>query len=405
MNRFNKKLYYKYFDLYRISSFLNDNKEEERSLVIMRKIKEAEKLGLDLSKDEYLCSIENDNDLKAEVIEFRSFGLITAIEKYKENVPDWIKSIILPDFFDPKWLSEQIKKNNIKTKEELCQLFKCKEISDTIGIDQAYLYIHFVNHADWNDFPINYARKYNENDIIENEYLGVNIKGNFHNHSSFSDGIYTIRELKDIAYSNHREYIGISDHTKKLNGITDETLVDQHKIIDSLNLETSCKILKSAECEVLSDGSLDLSEQSLKLLDYTIIAIHRDTCQIKPIVEKRLIKAIENPFSNILAHPSARLFQKKVELCVDMYKIIDACAANNVAIEINGDPERLDLDLKYISYALEKGVMVTFDSDTHLPNSFKNINNAIHIARDFNIPPELCLNTKNLAELRDIFKK
>ena len=118
MNRFNKKLYYKYFDLYRISSFLNDNKEEERSLVIMRKIKEAEKLGLDLSKDEYLCSIENDNDLKAEVVEFRSFGLITAIEKYKENVPDWIKSIILPDFFDPKWLSEQIKKNNIKTKEE-----------------------------------------------------------------------------------------------------------------------------------------------------------------------------------------------------------------------------------------------------------------------------------------------
>ena len=80
--------------------------------------------------------------------------------------------------------------------------------------------------------------------------MGVNIKGNFHNHSSFSDGIYTIRKLKDIAYSNHREYIGISDHTKKLNGITDETLVDQHKIIDSLNLETSCKILKSAECEV-----------------------------------------------------------------------------------------------------------------------------------------------------------
>ena len=88
-----------------------------------------------------------------------------------------------------------------------------------------------------------------------------------------------------------------------MNGITDETLADQHKIIDSLNLETSCKILKSAECEVLSDGSLDLSEQSLKSLDYTIIAIHRDTCQIKPIVEKRLIKAIENPFSN-----SSRLF-------------------------------------------------------------------------------------------------
>lgn len=405
MNRFNKKLYYKYFDLYRISSFLNDNREEERSLVIMKKIKEAETRGLDLSIEEYLCSAENDNDFKAEVIEFRSSGLIMSIEKYKEKVPDWIKSILLPDFFDPKWLSEQIQTNSIKTKDELCQLFNSNKISDKIGIDQAYLYFHFVIHSDWNDFPINYARKYNENDILEKEYMGVNIKGNFHNHSTFSDGIYTIRELMAIAISNHREYIGISDHTKRMNGITDETLAEQHKIIDNLNKETSCKILKSAECEILSDGTLDLTEQSLRSLDYTIIAIHRDTCQIKPIVEKRLIKAIESPFSNILAHPSARLFQKKVELCVDMYKIIDACAANNVAIEINGDPERLDLDLKYISYALEKGVMVTFDSDTHLPNSFKNINNAIHIAHDFNIPPELCLNTKNLAELRDIFQK
>ena len=92
-------------------------------------------------------------------------------------------------------------------------------------------------------------------------------------------------------------------------------------------------------------------------------------------------------------------------MCVDMYKIIDACIANGVAVEINGDPDRLDLDPKYINYALNKGAMFTLDSDTHLANSIYNINNATKIAYDYHIPAERCLNTMGLSELKTFFSK
>lgn len=363
------------------------------------------KNGFDLSIEGNIHSMRLDHDVYSEIKEFRTPGKIASIEKYMENVPDWIKRIILPDFFDLKWLSEIIHIHDIKSKEELCRLFKSKKCSEMVGSELAYLYYHFVMHSDWKEFPVQYACKYTNDDLLESKYMGVPLKGNFHNHSTFSDGIYSIHELKDLAIKNDREYIGISDHTQRLLGVTDDTLVEQHRIIEGLNLKSQCKILKSVECEILSDGALDLSEKSLKSLDYTIIAIHRDTCQAKSTAEKRLIKAIENPYANILAHPSARLYKKKIELCVDMYMIIDACVANNVAIEINGDPDRLDLDPKYISYALNKGAMFTIDSDTHLPNSFKHINNALHIANDYHIPPDLCLNTKSVTELSAFFRK
>ena len=124
---------------------------------------------------------------------------------------------------------------------------------------------------------------------------------------------------------------------------------------------------------------------------------------MKKEAEHRLITAIENEYTSILAHPSSRILNKKVELFVDMYKIIDACIANNVIIEINGDPSRLDLDPKYIKYALEKGAIFSLDADTHTSNGFKNINNAIQMALDSNIPSDRIINTFDLVKLKDTF--
>lgn len=120
-------------------------------------------------------------------------------------------------------------------------------------------------------------------------------------------------------------------------------------------------------------------------------------------MESRLIKAIENPLTKILAHPSARIYKKKPPVNVDMHKIIDACIQNNIVIEINGDPSRLDLDPKYIGYALDKGAYFSVDSDTHSLNGFFNINNSILIARELNIPPERCINTFTSSELDEFF--
>lgn len=144
---------------------------------------------------------------------------------------------------------------------------------------------------------------------------------------------------------------------------------------------------------------------TLSKLDYVIVACHRDEMMSKKDATNRIIKAIENKHSNILAHPLARLYQKKVGLYLDMHKVIDACIANQVAIEINGDPDRLDLSPEYIGYAINNGAMFTIDSDTHTEHSFKNINNAIRIAEDKLIPAEKILNIKPLNELKLFFYK
>ena len=405
MIRFNKKLYYKYFDLYRLSSFLKDTIEVNRSQTVMKIIKEADKIGIDLSDQNELCLINIDKLTKDEIILFKETNSIPLIERYYSKVEDWIKYIILPDFFDIDFLSDIFSSKNIRTREELISYFSSKTYKELFGIENAELYCHYVEQSDWCSFPIKYARKYTEQDSLDKKYKGISIKGIFHNHTIYSDGIYSIEDLKDIAISNNFEYLGISDHTRSMFGISDESISEQHDKIDSLNMNTTCRILKSAECEILNNGDLDLNNDSLSKLDYTIIAIHKQINQVKRIAEQRLIKAIENPYSNILAHPSGRLYKRKVGMCVDMYKIIDACIANGVAVEINGDPDRLDLDPKYINYALNKGAMFTLDSDTHLANSIYNINNATKIAYDYHISAERCLNTMGLSELKTFFSK
>ena len=405
MIKFNKKLYYKYFDFYRLSSFLKDTIEVNRSQTVMKIVKEADKMGLDLSDRNQLCLLNIDTLIKDEIILFKETNSIPLIERYYSKVEDWIKYIILPDFFDIDFLSDIFSSNNIRTREELMSYFSSKSFMEAYGAENAELYYHYVEHSDWCSFPIKYAKRYSAQDSLDNKYKDISIKGNFHNHTIYSDGIYNIKELMDIAISNNYEYLGISDHTQAMAGISDKSILEQHDKIDALNKNSTCRILKSAECEILNNGNLDLNNDSLSKLDYTIIAIHKQINQVKRIAEQRLIKAIENPYSNILAHPSGRLYKRKVGMCVDMYKIIDACIANNVAIEINGDPDRLDLDPRYIKYALDKGAMFTFDSDTHLANSFYNINNATKIAYDYHIPAERCLNTMGLSELKTFFSK
>lgn len=142
-----------------------------------------------------------------------------------------------------------------------------------------------------------------------------------------------------------------------------------------------------------------------KELDYLIIGAHRNEIMSKKEATRRLIRAVENPNSNILAHPQSRIYQKKVGLYLDIHMIIDACRENSVVIEINGDPDRLDLSPEHIEYAVKKGIIFSLDSDTHTENSFKNINNAIKIAEAAHIPPEQILNVQPMPKLKSIFDK
>lgn len=390
MDKFRKKLARKYNELYRIALFLGNDelgKKAENTMRIIRHNNDLEILP----------------EFEKEIKEFRDTGLIQFIEDYSNQVEEWLRLLIISNYFDLEVLKDVFSKNTISNQQDLINYFLSSEFVDIHGKNKASLNAHFVRKSFDQTFPVRFSESYDTNSQYLVQLHNTEIKGNFHNHSKYSDGRCSICDLQEMANELGREYIGISDHSN--NFIIDEHIYKQHAEIDSLNTYGKTRILKSVECEILIDGSLELKQEVLEIMDYVIIAVHDELNMFKKDAEHRLIKAIENPISSILAHPSARTYHRDAGLFVDMHKIIDACAANNVAIEINGDPFRLDLDPQYIDYALSKGIVFTLDSDTHDSSDFKNINNAINIAESYHIPPERCLNTFTLSQLLKYFEK
>ena len=406
MIRSNKKLYYKYFDLMRVSQFLNDKEQFLRASIIISIIQsnfETEILALPRHG---LKEIGFDDITIKELDEYRETGDIQSINKTVNRLERWIQLIVLPDFLNIDLITNVFREEGITSKRQLIDYFKSQKSIERLGKDSSELYAFFVENMDGCFFPHQYRKKYSIKDMILSKVSGNKIWGNFHNHTQYSDGKCTIPELKNLAKSCERTYIGISDHTKRVKGVNEEEIIQQHQEIEKLNkLNANVTVLKSLECEILPDGKLDISDDYLKKCDYVIAAVHSDMRMTKPDATKRVIKAVENIHTNILAHPSSRIYLKNVGLYLDMIKIIDACIANNVTIEINGDADRLDLDPKYIGYALNKGAYFTVDSDTHSFEGFRNINNAIRIAEDNHIPSERILNTYKKEELECLFFK
>ncbi|MGE9314451.1 helix-hairpin-helix domain-containing protein [Niabella sp. CJ426] len=195
------------------------------------------------------------------------------------------------------------------------------------------------------------------------------IRGIIHNHSTWSDGVNTIEELATDLIKNRFEYFVISDHSKTAayaNGLSEDRILQQHQQIDELNKKLApFKIFKSIESDILNDGNLDYSNEVLASFDLVIASVHSNLYMKEDKAIQRLIKAIENSHTTILGHPTGRLLLSRNGYPIDHKKIIDACAANKVAIEINANPHRLDLDWQWISYAMEKGVLLSVNPDAH----------------------------------------
>jgi|SRR5574344_587700 histidinol phosphatase-like PHP family hydrolase len=403
MFKFNKKLFYKYFDLYRVSWFLNDVNQKKRADFNMALIHNNSDTDFQNISSFILEKLGFDRMSISEIQQFQQSRTIQYINDYKKQIEPWILDLILQDFFDLDLLNATFKTESIKNKSELIAFFNSEKANTIYGTELSNLYAHYITKADGSDFPLEFVSSNNHSIPLLSTINGQPILGNFHNHSIYSDGECNIKELQKMAEVANREYIGISDHSQIMNGLNDRKIIEQHKEISALNKQ-GCKILRSIECEILSDGTLDLSDELLNRMSYVIIAVHHNMNMKKYEANNRLIKAIENRFSSIIAHPSARLYRRKVELFVDMEKIIDACVANKVVIEINGDPERLDLDPKYIEYAVNRGAMFSLDSDTHSMSGFNYINNAIRIAEYCHIPAERCINTFKIRELESVLK-
>ncbi len=224
------------------------------------------------------------------------------------------------------------------------------------------------------------------------------IKGLIHFHTQFSDGVATPEEMVEEAVKQGLIYQVISDHSKTAvyaNGLTENRILQQHDEIIKLR-KKGYNLFHSIESDILPDGNLDYDEEVLKSLDFVIASVHSRFDMTKEEMTSRIIKAIENPYTDLIGHVSGRVLLRRKAYELDIYKILDACVANDVAIEINSAPSRLDLDWRYIYYAREKGCKFSIDPDAHATSEISVIKYGVKIARKGGIQKEEVINAMDL---------
>jgi len=235
------------------------------------------------------------------------------------------------------------------------------------------------------------------------------LKGTLHNHSTSSDGVNTLEEMALYSRDQLRlEYFGICDHSKSAfyaSGLGIEQVLQQMEEVGSLNKKLqNFHVFKGIESDILNDGSLDYPEEILEKFDFVVASIHSNLRMPEEKAMERLIKAIENPYTTILGHPTGRLLLSRNGYPVDYKKMIDACAANGVVIEINANPLRLDMDWRWHQYALEKGVWLSINPDAHRTTGLWDMHYGIHVARKGGLSKEQCLNALSATEIGAFFK-
>ncbi|MGV8878323.1 MAG: helix-hairpin-helix domain-containing protein [Sphingobacteriaceae bacterium] len=234
------------------------------------------------------------------------------------------------------------------------------------------------------------------------------LKGALHNHSTWSDGVNTLEEMALYCRDKLKlEYLGICDHSKSAfyaNGLSIERVLQQQEEIDHLNKKLlHFHIFKGIESDILNDGALDYPEEILLKFDFVVASVHANLKMKEEKATARLIKAVENPYTTILGHPTGRLLLSRNGYPIDYKKVIDACAANGVVIEINANPFRLDLDWRWQQYALEKGVLLSINPDAHRIKGFLDMHYGVLAARKGGLEKERCLNAMTLAEITETF--
>lgn len=231
------------------------------------------------------------------------------------------------------------------------------------------------------------------------------IKGVVHAHTTYSDGLHTLEEMATYARSLGYEYLVLTDHSQAAfyaNGLKPDRVAAQMEEVDALNEKLApFRIFKSIECDILNDGSLDYDEETLTKFDCIVASVHSNLRMDKEKATERILTAVRNPHTTILGHPTGRLLLSREGYPIDHQAIIDACAENNVAIELNANPYRLDLDWTWIPYALEKGVPISVNPDAHSKEGMHDIHYGVLSARKGGLTREMCLNAKGLGEFEE----
>nr|WP_281421311.1 helix-hairpin-helix domain-containing protein [Hymenobacter profundi] len=235
----------------------------------------------------------------------------------------------------------------------------------------------------------------------------TDLRGSLHNHSNHSDGAHTLRQMAEWLRDHQYQYLGICDHSQAAhyaNGLSPERVRQQQQEIDQLNQELApFRIFKGIECDILSDGALDYTPDVLSSFDFVVTSVHSNLRMDERKATERMLRAIENPYCTMLGHPTGRLLLRREGYPLDFKAIIDACAKHGVIIEINANPWRLDLDWRWVRYALDQGVRLSINPDAHHTDGYADMRYGVLMGRKGMLTPDMTFNALSVEEVAAYF--
>ena len=250
------------------------------------------------------------------------------------------------------------------------------------------------------DFAIRWVSRHQNDELV----TWNDLRGTLHNHSTWSDGKQSVAGMAAYCRELGLTYFGIADHSRTATyagGLDVDRVRQQQLDIDQLNagFGPDFRIFKGIESDILGDGSLDYDEATLATFDYVVASVHQTLTMSLEKATTRLLRAIENPYTTILGHPTGRLLLAREGYPIDHRAIIDACAEHGVVIEINASPYRLDLDWRWIEYAMQQGVMLSINPDAHNLAGLLDMHYGVAIGRKGGLTKEMTFNALTLSEM------